>query len=237
MSTRCEPVASRIATSGSRSGCSAPCEDRGGARALASGIGRARGSLSDDRATKRPRNRRQGRRGAHDRDRSPKGPRPGLPGLGAKHESPARRNRSSPKRNRKGSSMSHSPSCAWEPMRTSSSASDPRPCAPRFMRLKARRNWAVRLTDRTRRPPCRPGLQLSRLSTALASAGGSNSTTSPRRAASTVATVTGFGTSAPESGPHPAAACSSTMQFSRKLGASGTPPTVCTAQADAGSVA
>ena len=40
----------------------------------------------------------RGRRGAHDRDRSPEGRDPAPPGLGAKHESPARRDHPSPGR-------------------------------------------------------------------------------------------------------------------------------------------
>ena len=69
-------------------------------------------------------------------------------------------------------------------MRTSTSASDPRPCAPRFTRLKSRRNCAARLTDRTPRPPCRADHLWSRASSAIASPGVASSTTSPRLAAS-----------------------------------------------------
>ena len=97
-------------------------------------------------------------------------------------------------------------------MRTSSSASDPLPCASRFTRLKSRRNCAVRLIDRPRRPPCRASAQSSRLSSAITSAGVPSSTTSPPCAASTASMVVGFGTSAPRSGPHPADADSSTMR-------------------------
>ena len=94
------------------------------------------------------------------------------------------RDRPSPTRGSEKPSRVHCPSCAWVPMRTRTSASDPRPCAPRFTRLKSRRNCAARLIDRTPRPPCRADHLWSRASSAIASPGVASSTTSRRLAAS-----------------------------------------------------
>ena len=85
-------------------------------------------------------------------------------------------------------------------MRTSLSASDPRPCTLSFARLKSRRSCAARLTDHPGRPPRSPDPRSCGSSPAIASAGLRSAATSRRHAASIAATVVGFGTGALKSG-------------------------------------